>query len=131
MKHFSSRKPAFAAFALLGLTASTLLSGCWEKDKEHNCGAPTGGTCSVAATVVDLSKTTGCGLTLHLADSSYVVPTGSTWTNFHATVGEKVLVGYTVKKNDGDADDVNTCPAGASVELGCISVNTATVTTAK
>lgn len=134
MKHFSSRGPAFAAFMLLGLTASTLLSGCWEKDKEHDCHAPTGGTCSIAATVVDLSKTTGCGLALHLADSTYVVPTGATWTNFHATVGEHVLVGYSTGKHgkheDNDDDDQNSCAAGPTVQLGCISANPTATTTA-
>ena len=130
MKRFSSRGVAFATLTLFSLGASTLLTGCFEKDgKEEGGCSPKGGTCSTAAVVVDLSKTTGCGLVLHLSDSTYVVPTGSTWTNFHATAGEKVLVGYTVKKNDGDADDVNSCSAGPLVELGCISVNTTTTTT--
>lgn len=123
---------ALATLTLFSLGASTLLTGCFEKDgKEGGC-SPKGGTCSTTAVVVDLSKTTGCDLVLHLADSTYVVPTGSTWTNFHAKAGDKVLVGYVVKKNDGDAeddtDDQNSCSAGPAVELGCISVNTTTTT---
>ncbi|GAA4493153.1 hypothetical protein GCM10023172_01350 [Hymenobacter ginsengisoli] len=128
MKRFSSRSAAIATLTFFSLSASTLLTGCFEKDGKKGSCSPTGGTCSTAATVVDLSSTTGCGLALQLADGTYVVPTGSTWTNFHATTGEKVLVGYTIKKNDGDADDVNTCSAGPLVELGCISVNTTTTT---
>lgn len=88
----------------------------------------------MAATVVNLSQTTSCGLALHLADSSYVVPTGATWANFHATAGEQVLVGYaserrghSVSKRCGVRDS---CSAGPLVELGCISANpTATMTT--
>lgn len=105
-----------------------MLTSCFDKGDRGSC-SPKGGTCATAATVVDLSKTTGCGLALHLADSTYVIPAGSTWTNFHATAGEKVLVGYTLKKNDGDADDVSSCLAGPLVELGCISVSTTTTTT--
>lgn len=130
MKRFSSRRAALATLTLFGLGASTLLTGCFEKDGKDGSGcSPQGGTCTTAATVVDLSKTTGCGLALHLADSTYVVPTGSTWTNFNAKAGEKVLVGYTVKKNDGDAADVNSCTAGPLVELGCISASTTATTT--
>lgn len=130
MKRFTLRGPAFAALTLLGLGASTLLTGCFDKeDRDGGCNSPKGGTCTTAATVVDLSATTGCGLALQLADGTYVVPAGRTWTDFHATVGQHLLVGYTVKKNDADADDQNACPAGALVELGCISVSTTTTTT--
>ena len=48
--------------------------------------------------------------------------------DFHAKAGDKVLVGYTAKKNDGDDDDKSTCPAGQLVTLGCISANTTTAT---
>ena len=130
MKRFSSRRVAFGILALLGMGASTLLTSCFDKGDKGGC-SPRGGTCTTAATVVDLSTSTGCGLALQLADNTYLIPTGSTWTNFHATAGEKVLVGYTPKKNDGDADDVNTCPAGPLVKLGCISVSTTTTTGAK
>jgi hypothetical protein len=122
MKHFSSRSVAFGALTLLGMG---LLTSCFDKGDKDGC-SPKGGTCTTAATVVDLSTTTGCGLALQLADNTYVIPTGSTWTNFHATAGEKVLVGYTLKRNDGDADDVSSCTAGPLVQLGCISVNTTT-----
>jgi hypothetical protein len=129
MKHFSSRGVAFATLTLFSLGASTLLTSCFDKEGHgHGSCSPTGGVCNTAAKVVDLSKTTGCGLVLHLADSTYVIPTGATWTNFHAKAGDKVMVGYTIKKNDGDADDVNTCSAGPLVELGCISLSTTTTT---
>ena len=111
-------------FALLLLSASVSLSGCWEKDKDGSC-TPKGGTCNTAAVVVDLSKTTGCGLALHLADSTYVIPAGATWTNFAPVVGQKVTIGYTVKANQAG----NTCPAGKLVELGCITLRTTTTTT--
>ncbi|QKG51923.1 hypothetical protein [Hymenobacter sp. BRD67] len=129
MNMFSARRAAFATLTLFTVGASTLLTGCFEKDGQKGSCSPKGGTCDTAAVVVDLSKTTGCGLVLHLSDSTYVIPTGPNWTNFHAKAGEKVLVGYTIKRNDGDADDVNTCSAGPLVELGCISVNTTTTTT--
>ncbi|MDB5235651.1 MAG: hypothetical protein JWR44_2644 [Hymenobacter sp.] len=122
MKRFNSRSLTFAALTLVTLTGSTLLTGCFEKDGDGNC-SPKGGTCDTAATVVDLSTTTGCGLALQLADSTYLVPTGTSWTNYNAKAGDKVLVGYSVKKNA-----TATCPAGPLVELGCISVNTATTT---
>ncbi|WP_375438168.1 hypothetical protein [uncultured Hymenobacter sp.] len=126
MKRFSSRRVAFTTLASFSLAASTLLTGCFEKDTENgDCTSPTGGTCTIAATVVDLSATTGCGLALQLADNTYLVPTGSTWTDYHATAGNKVLVGYTPKKRGARQ---TTCPAGPLVELGCISVNTTTTT---
>jgi hypothetical protein len=131
MKRFSSRRAAFATLALFSLGASTLLTSCFDKeDKDSSC-TPTGGTCSTAVTVVDLSKTTGCGLALHLADSTYVVPTGATWTNFQAKAGDKLLVGYTtVKKRNCSTDSTKaTCSAGPLVELGCISVDPTTTTT--
>lgn len=125
MKRFSSRRAAFATLTILGLGASTVLTGCFEKgDKSSDC-SPKGGTCDTAAVVVDLSKTTGCGLALHLADSTYVIPTGSTWANFAPVVGQKVTVGYTVKSKQTG----NTCPAGKLVELGCITLVTPTTTT--
>ena len=132
MKRFFSRGAAFGALTLLGLGASTLLTSCFDKEDKQRC-TPSGGTCSTAATVVDLSQTTGCGLVLHLADSTYVVPTGATWTNFHAKAGDKVLVGYTTarsKRGNCGSDSTRTrCAAGPLVELGCISTNTATTTT--
>ena len=123
MKRFTSRSLALAAFTLVGLTGSTLLTGCFEKDGRGSCGGPKDSTCNTAATVVDLSKTTGCGLALHLADSTYLVPTGANWTNYHAKAGDKVLVGFSAIRNAAA-----TCPAGPVVELGCISVNTKATT---
>ncbi len=131
MKRFSSRSAAFATLTILGLGASTVLTGCFEKgDKSSDC-TPKGGTCSTAAVVVDLSKKTGCGLVLHLADSTYLVPTGTNWTNFHPKAGDKVLVGFSiVKKHNCSTDSTKAgCSAGPLVELGCISVNTTTTTT--
>jgi len=130
MKRFSSRSAAFATLTILGLTASTALTGCFEKGDKQSC-TPKGATCSTAAVVVDLSKKTGCGLVLHLADSTYLVPTGANWTNFHAKAGDKVLVGFTnVKKHNCNTDSTKAgCSAGPLVELGCISVNTTTTTT--
>ncbi len=55
MKQFTSRGPAFVACTLLGLSASTLLTGCFDKKDKEGCN-PTGGTCSIAATVVDLGQ---------------------------------------------------------------------------
>lgn len=129
MKRFTTRGLAFAALTLFGLGAGSLLAGC---ERHHDCDGPSGSVCNTAATVVDLSTTTGCGLVLQLADGTYVVPTGTTWADFHATVGEKVMVGYVIKKNDHDDDDQNACSAGPLAKVGCISVNTAaTATTTK
>jgi len=119
MKSFSSRRLAFATLTLVSLGASTLLTSCFDKDKEGEGCTPKGSTCDTAATVVDLSATTGCGLALQLADNTYVVPTGETWTNYTAKAGDKVLIGYTTKKKANA-----TCPAGPVVELGCISADT-------
>ena len=73
--------------------------------------------------MADLNTTTGCSLALQLNDDTYVVPTGATWTNFHTTVDEKVLVACALKKNDHDADDQNVGPAGPLAKIVCISVN--------
>lgn len=128
MKRFSSHGVAFAALTLAGLSASPLLTSCFEKDGDSDGSCtPKGGTCGTAATVVDLSAATGCGLALQLADSTYVVPTGSTWANYAAKAGDKVLVGYSAKKRGASQ---NACPAGPLVELGCISADTTTTTTA-
>lgn len=124
MKNLFARGLRTLPFALLALSASVSLSGCWEKDKDSSC-TPKGGTCDTAAVVVDLSKTTGCGLALHLADSTYVIPAGSTWTNFQGKVGQKVKIGYTVKANQS----ANTCTVGKLVELGCITLTPTTTTT--
>ena len=121
MKNFITRRSVFAPLALLSIGSLTL-SGCFEKDHEGDCNGPTGSTCDTAATVVDLSATTGCGLALQLADSTYLIPTGRTWTNFQPAAGQKVTIGYHVEKNDGDEDDQTTCPAGTAVELGCITL---------
>jgi len=131
MKRFSSRRAAFATLTLLGLGASTALTGCFEKGEKGSGCTPKGSTCATAAVVVDLSKKTGCGLVLHLADSTYLVPTGATWTNFHPKAGDKVLVGFTaVKKHNCGTDSTKAgCSAGPLVELGCISTNTTTTTT--
>jgi len=125
MKRFSSRGFVFATLTLFSLSASTLLTGCFdkEKDKDGDCNGPKGSVCNTAVTVVDLSATTGCGLALQLADGTYLVPTGSTWTDFHATTGQKLLVGYRTEKNDGDADDQSSCTAGPTAKVGCVSVN--------
>lgn len=127
MKQFLSRGAARATFLLFGFGAAAQLMGC--KDHHNDCDGPNGSVCNTAATVVDLSATTGCGLVLKLANGTYVVPTGSQWADFHATAGEKVLVGYALKKNDHDADDRNACSAGLLAKVGCISVNTAATDT--
>ena len=129
MKRFPSQRRFSTALTILALSAGTLLTGCLElgsKDDKDGC-SPKGGTCDTAATVVDLSATTGCGLALQLADSTYVIPTGATWTNYAAKAGDKVLVGYSVKKRGASQ---STCTAGPVVELGCISVNTPAPVTA-
>lgn len=123
MKNLFARGLYALPFTVLSLSASLLLSGCWEKDKEGSC-TPKGATCNTAAVVVDLSKTTGCGLALHLADSTYVIPTGANWVNFLPKTGQKVTIGYTVKSNQTG----NTCAAGKLVELGCITLTTTTTT---
>ncbi|RTQ53720.1 hypothetical protein EJV47_03005 [Hymenobacter gummosus] len=123
MKRFFARP--FAALTLVGLLSASLLTSCLDKDGEE-C-TPAGGTCDTAVTVVDLSATTGCGLALQLADSTYLVPTGSTWTNYQAKAGDKLLVGYHAKKRGSSQ---NTCAAGQLVELGCISADTTAATSA-
>ena len=121
MKNVIVRGSTLATLTLLLGVGSVTLSGCFEKDGDgvQACGTPQGGTCDTAATVVDLSATTGCGLALQLADSTYLIPTGSTWTDFHPTTGQKVTVGYSVEKR---ASSQNTCPAGKLVKLGCITL---------
>jgi len=125
MKRKTPRSFTLTALALCGLGASVALTGCWEKEGGRgDCTAPNGSACTTAATVVDLSATTGCGLALRLADGTYVVPTGSTWTNFHATVGQQVLVGYPTnsKGKNCAGGPQKTCSAGPTAELGCISI---------
>ena len=119
MQYFNSRRFTLVALAVFGLGASTLLTGCWEKD-DNGCRGPKGSVCNTAVTVVDLSARGGCGLALRLADGSYVVPTGSSWLDFHAKAGDRLLVGYPTKHDDDDRSD---CPAGPAVKLGCVSLN--------
>lgn len=116
MKRFTSRGVAYATLTLLSLSASTLLTGCFEKDGEK----PTGGTCDTAVTVVSQNG----ALVLQKADNTFVVPTGANWTNFNAKAGDKLLVGYSTKKDCGTKTTT-----GSAVELGCISLNTTTTTT--
>ncbi len=125
MNHFFARSRAVAALALLGLGATTLLTGCFDHDKEgrDGCHHPKNSVCNTAVTVVDKSATTGCGLMLQLADGTLVVPTGRAWEAFHATAGQKLTVGYSIKKDDGDADDRNNCPAGPLAAVGCVTLN--------
>jgi len=132
MKKSFTRGSHGLPLALLALGATLSLSGCWEKDKDGSC-APKGATCNTAAVVVDLSKTTGCGLALHLADSTYVIPTGSTWTNFLPKAGQKVTVGIVpahAGKGGKCAGSTTSaaCPAGKLVELGCITLVSPTTT---
>ena len=119
MNRFTVRGRVFAAIALFGLSAGTLLTSC----EKHNEG-PDGSVCSIAATVVDKA---GTGLVLQLTDGSYVVPTGATWTSFQAKAGEAVTVGYSTKKgNCGSSKNATT--NGQSVELGCITATSTTTT---
>lgn len=126
MKRYSSRFAAVAAISLFSLGASTLLTGCWEKDHDSD---PKGSVCNTSVTVVDLSATTG-GLGLQLANGTYVVPTGSAWTDFHAMAGQKLLIGYTsAKKGSCSSSGSRNIASGTAVTLGCISVDPAATTT--
>lgn len=111
----------FAFLAVLGLTAGTLLAGCCDKHKDDN--SPDSSVCATAATVVNQA---GVGLVLQLANGSYVVPSGELWTNFKATAGEAVTVGYSSKKGEhcGSGSSSN----GQTVVLGCITAATTDTT---
>lgn len=119
MNRFTVRGRVFAAIALLGLSAGTLLTSC---EKEHE--GPDGSVCSIAATVVEKA---GTGLVLQLANGSYVVPTGANWTNFQAKAGDAVTVGYETEGKCGSSK--NSSANGQTVELGCITAVTPTTTT--
>ncbi len=123
MKNLFSSGFRFATLALLGLGLSTSLSGCFDKDHDHD--GPKGSVCNTAATVVTQDGSTA--LALRLADGSLLVPTGALWTDFHAKAGEKVLVGLrqagksghgSCHKDDDDDDD-----DARDGNMGCISVN--------
>ncbi|GAB3585358.1 hypothetical protein [Hymenobacter daeguensis] len=120
MNRITVRGRVFAAIALLGLSASPLLSSC----QKHESEGPDASVCAIAATVVEQA---GTGLVLQLANGSYVVPTGTTWTNFNATAGQTVTVGYSTGK--GKCGSGSTAANGQTVELGCITAVTPTTTT--
>ncbi len=120
MKNLFVRGRSFAALTALAFGASTLLTGCFDKEDNAN---PKGSTCNTAATVVDQSGT----LVLQLADGSTVVPTGSTWTEFKATAGETVTVGYYSGK--GGCSSHPSSSADKSVTVGCITATTPATTT--
>ena len=120
MKNLFARGRSFATLTALAFGASTLLTGCFDKEDNAN---PKGSTCNTAATVVSQNGT----LVLQLADGSTVVPTGSTWTEFKATAGETVTVGY----YSGKGGCSHSSSADKSVTVGCITATTPTTTAAK
>ena len=119
MKRFTSRSAAFAALTLVSLAGSTLLTGCFEKDNEST---PDNSVCNTAATVV----TTASGaLALQLADGTTLTPSGTSWTSFAATAGQKLTIGYYTKKGDCGSNKT----AVSAAEIGCITAVTDTTTT--
>jgi hypothetical protein len=101
----------FVLLTVLGLSGSTLLTGCFEKEES---ATPDNSVCNTAATVV----TTATGaLALQLADGTTLTPSGTNWTAFSATAGQKLTIGYYTKKGDCGGNK-NT---GSTAEIGCIT----------
>lgn len=108
----------FATLTVLALSASTLLTGCFEKEERNT---PDNSVCNTAATVV----TTAAGtLALQLANGTVLTPGGASWTAFTATAGQKLSIGYYVKK--GDCGSSKT--AASVAEIGCITAVDSTAT---
>ena len=118
MKNLAVRGRTFATLTVLSLGASTLLTGCFEK-KEHP--TPDNSVCNTAATVV----TTAAGtLALQLTNGTTLTPSGTSWTSFNATAGQKLTIGYYTKKGDCGSSK-NATP---TAEIGCITAVTTTAT---
>ena len=118
MKNLAVRGRTFATLTVLSLGASTLLTGCFEK-KEHT--TPDNSVCNTAATVV----TTAAGtLALQLTNGTTLTPSGTSWTSFNATAGQKLTIGYYTKNGDCGSSK-NATP---TAEIGCITAVTTTTT---
>lgn len=120
MKSFATRGRLFATLAVLSLAGSTLLTGCFEKDKEST---PDNSVCNTAATVV--TSASGA-LTLKLADGTILTPSGTNWTAFNATAGQKLTIGYYTQKGDCGGSK---SAAAATAVIGCITAVTNSATT--
>ena len=100
----------FASLTVLSFGASTLLTGCFEKEEKAN---PSNSVCNTAATVVSTAN----GLALQLANGTILTPSGASWASFAATAGEQVTIGYyTPKGNCGSSKS-----ATPVAEIGCIT----------
>lgn len=120
MKNFAVRGRSFAFLTVLGLSASTLLTGCFDKEESST---PDNSVCNTAATVV---TTTSGALALQLADGTTLTPSGTNWTSFNATAGQKLTIGYYTKKADCGSSKTTTT---STAEIGCITAVTDATTT--
>ncbi|MCC3155234.1 hypothetical protein Q3A66_19140 [Hymenobacter sp. BT770] len=120
MKNLAVRGRMFVAFTVLSLSGSTLLTGCFEKEES---ATPDNSVCNTAATVV---KNAAGALTLQLADGTILTPSGTSWTSFNATAGQKLTIGYYTKK--GDCGSAKT--TSPTAEIGCITAVADTTTSA-
>lgn len=111
MNNLAIRGRMFATLTVLGLSASTMLTGCFEKEESTT---PDNSVCNTAATVV--ASATGA-LALQLANGTTLTPSGTSWTSFNATAGQKLTIGYYTKK----AGCGSTKSAGSTAEIGCIT----------
>ena len=109
----------FITLTVLGLSASTLLTGCFEKEDRNT---PDNSVCNTAATVV--TRATGV-LALQLADGTTLTPSGANWRAFNATAGQKLTIGYYTKKGDCGSNKTTTPTA----EIGCITAVASTTPT--
>ena len=120
MKNLANRARMFATLTVLGLSASTMLTGCFEKEESTT---PDNSVCNTAATVV----TTAAGtLALQLANGTTLTPSGTSWTSFGATAGQQVTIGYYTKK--ADCGSSKTASSTSTAEIGCITAVTTTTT---
>jgi hypothetical protein len=119
MKNLAVRGRMFVTLTVLGLSASTMLTGCFEKEER---ATPDNSVCNTTATVV--TSATGA-LALQLADGTTVTPSGTSWTSFNATAGQQLTIGY-YTKNAGCGSSRN---AGSTAEIGCITAVATTTTT--
>ena len=111
MKNLAVRGRMFVTLTVLGLSASTLLTGCFEKEER---ATPDNSVCNTAVTVV---KSATGALALQLANGTTLAPGGTSWTSFKATAGQKLSIGYYTKKG-GCGSAQNTAP---TAEIGCIT----------
>ena len=109
--HIMFPYPTRLLFFISAASLSLNLASCRSSVAESPQDAT---TCSTPATVRDLSGLDGCGKVLELAGGKHLLPSGSSWTSFASTDGQRVVISYQANPQP------NICMAGEGVTVTCI-----------